>query len=253
MHLEEFATGGSFAHRLDPRIKIVTTLLFSLVLALTGTWTVMGAGLAAAALLVMTCRLDLKLLLARLFLVNFFIFFLWLFLPFTHPGPQWFLLGPLPVSREGVLLALSITLKSNAIVLATIGLLTTSPVFALVHALSHLRIPDKLLNLFFFTFRYFQVLHQEYLRLRGAMKVRCFRLKTNLHTYRSLAYLLAMLIIRGFDRSERVHQAMLCRGFKGRFWLLSHFHFHRLDYVFIGLAFPFISILAVLSWIQTIP
>ena len=253
MHLEEFASGGSFAHRLDPRIKILATALFSLVLALTGRWTVMGLGLAAAGLLVLACRLDFRLVLARLAMVNFFIVFLWIFLPFTHPGPPWFHLGPWAVSRDGFLLALSITLKSNAVVLSIIGLLTTSSVFALVHALSHLKAPDKLVNLFFFTFRYFQVLHQEYLRLRGAMKVRCFRLKTNLHTYRSLAYLVAMLLVRGFDRSERVHQAMLCRGFKGRFWLLSHFHYHRVDYVFIGLAVPFISLLAVLSWIQTIP
>ena len=128
--------------------------------------------------------------------------------------------------------ALAITIKSNAIVLSVMALLATSTVFTLVHALRHLYLPDKLVNMFFFTYRYFQVIHQEYLRLRSAMKIRCFRPRTNRHTYRSIAYLMGMLLVRSFDRSDRVQQAMLCRGYNGQFWVLDHFHLHRIDYQF---------------------
>ena len=63
---------------------------------------------------------------------------------------------------------------------------------------------DKLVHLFFFTFRYFQVIHQEYLRLRAAMRIRCFQPGTNGHTYRMLAYLLGMLLVRSYDRGQRL-------------------------------------------------
>lgn len=248
MHLEEFAEGTTFVHYLDPRIKILTAVLFSVVVALSDRLAVLGAALAVAFILLLLARLELKLVLTRLLIVNSFIIFLWFFLPFSFPGHEVFSFGPLTASREGLNLALVITVKSNAIVWTAIALLSTSKFHSLVHALAHFKIPDKLIHLFFFTFRYFQVIHQEYLRLRAAMRIRCFQPKTDRHTYRNLAYLLGMLLVRSFDRSERVYQAMLCRGYRGRFWMLDHFHLHRRDVVFLGIMILVTTALGVMEW-----
>jgi cobalt/nickel transport system permease protein len=67
------------------------------------------------------------------------------------------------------------------------------------------------------------VLREEYLRLRGAMKVRGFRPGTNWHTYRSFGYLVGMMLVRAIERSERILGAMKCRGFSGRIYLLQNF------------------------------
>jgi cobalt/nickel transport system permease protein len=123
-------------------------------------------------------------------------------------------------------------MKTNAIALATITLLGTSEVFSLAHALVHLRVPMKLVYLFFFFYRYISVMHEEYLRLRRAMTLRSFKPGTNIHTYRSYAYLIGMLLVRSFDRSERIYRAMLARGFQGRFPVMRHFHLHTADVVF---------------------
>jgi len=234
VHLEEFAAGSSFIHRLDPRVKIVSAAMFSIVAAAADRFAVLTAAIIAAALLVGLARLNPRRVLVRLAMVNVFVLLLWFFLPFSYPGQVLFRLGPLAATREGMIETLAITLKSNAIILAVIALLATSTIFSLVHALRHLKTPDKLVNLFFFTFRYFQVIHQEYLSLRAAMRVRCFRPRTDRHTYRSLAYLVGMLLVRSFDRSERVYQAMLCRGYQGRFWILDHFSLQRRDLIFLG-------------------
>ncbi len=95
------------------------------------------------------------------------------------------------------------------------------------HALAHLHVPRKLAHLLLFTVRYLDVLEREYRRLRAAMKVRSFRPRMNRHTYRAYGYLVGMLLVRSFDRSERVLAAMKCRGFRGRFYLLDHFAFCR--------------------------
>ncbi len=248
MHLEEFAAGVSFLHRLDPRVKILTAGVFSVVVALADRFPILLIGLGASILLILLARLSWGLVLTRLAIVNTFIIFLWLFLPFSHPGQPVFHLGPLTASKEGLAYALAITIKSNGIILAIIALLSTSTFFSLIHALRHLKAPDKLVHLFFFTFRYFQVIHQEYLRLRAAMRVRCFRPRSNMHTYRSLAYLIGMLLVRSYDRSERVYQAMLCRGYHGKFWILDHFHLHGRDVVFLILMTIFNLILAVGQW-----
>ena len=60
------------------------------------------------------------------------------------------------------------------------------------------------------------VLEEEYQRLARAARIRGFRAGTDLHTYRTYAYLVGMLFVRAADRAERVRNAMLCRGFNGQ-------------------------------------
>lgn len=231
MDIEEFALGNSFVHRLDPRVKIICAVIFSTVVAVNH-W-ILAAALAILfpMVLIVAARINVRRVLSRLAVVNTFILFLWLFLPFTFPGEVIYSLGPLEIHREGLLYALLITLKSNAIVLMVIALLGTSPVFNLVHALSHMGIPDKLVHIFFFCFRYVHVIHEEYHRLAKAMKIRSFQPRSDIHTYRAYAYLVGMILVRSFDRSKRILAAMKCRGFKGRFYILHHYEMKKFDYL----------------------
>jgi cobalt/nickel transport system permease protein len=232
MHLEEFAEGNSFLHRLDPRVKFITTTPYIFVIAIMQGVKGPFLALIISFLMVAFARINIKKLLGRLIVVNTFILFLWIFLPFSYPGEAVFHIGSLKATHEGFLYVLSITLKANAIVLATIAILGTSEVFSLAHALVHLRLPDKLIHLFFFFYRYISVLHEEYTRLKNAMSIRSFKPRTNIHTYKTYAYLVGMLIVRSFDRSQRIYRAMVCRGFGGKFRVMSHFELKRGDVLF---------------------
>ncbi|MBM3299612.1 MAG: cobalt ECF transporter T component CbiQ, partial [Deltaproteobacteria bacterium] len=219
MNVEEFSLGDSLIHRVDPRIKILAALIFSVVVALSDSLIATAVAFIFPSVLVILARVRLKSVLLRLAVANTFVVFLWFLIPFTHPGEVILSIGPLDVNREGVLHALLITLKCNSIVLAVIALLGTSQVFPLVHALSGLGVPDKLVHLFFFCYRYIHVVHEEYHRLVNAMKIRGFRPGTDLHTYRTYSYLVGMLLVRSFDRSWRIVAAMKCRGFKEKFYI----------------------------------
>lgn len=231
MHLEEFAFGQSLWHRMDPRVKIVGLVFFAFAAALSKDHGVLAVALCVSVLSLALARLDVRQVLARFGAVNAFVLFLWFFLPFTTPGDVIAHLGPFAVHRQGIALGLAITLKANTVAAATMVLLGTSGIFDLVHALDHLKVPRRLVWLFFFTYRYVTVIHQEYSRLRTGMAVRCFRLRPTRHGLRSLANLVGMLLVRSFDRSERIYQAMVLRGFSGTFWTLDHFHMHRSDWV----------------------
>jgi len=232
MHLEEFAEGNSFLHRLDPRVKFLTAIPYIFVIAIIQGTKGPFLALMISLLMIALSRISFKKLIGRLIVVNTFILALWIFLPFSYPGDTVFHIGFLKATREGFLYVLSITLKANAIVLATIAILGTSEVFSLAHALVHLRVPDKLVHLFFFFYRYISVLHEEYTKLRNAMIIRSFRPKTNMHTYKTYAYLVGMLIVRSYERSQRIYRAMLCRGFSGKFRVMSHFELKRTDILF---------------------
>jgi cobalt/nickel transport system permease protein len=231
LHLEEFAEGKSLWHRMDPRVKIIGLLSFAIVTAVSGDFYVLTLAACVALISLLLARLDSRQVAIRLFALNGFILFLWLFLPFTTAGEVVGRWGWLEVHREGVLLGVAITMKANSIAMATIALLGTSSIFDLVHALTHLKMPGKLVQLFFFSYRYISVIHQEYTRLRAGMRIRCFRPCMSMHSYRSVANLVGMLFVRSHDRSETIYKAMVLRGFNGTFWTIDHFHMHRSDWI----------------------
>lgn len=215
---------------MDPRVKILGVSAFAIVTAISAETATQLAALALALAALVTARLDWKKVLFRLGAVNLFVAFLWFFLPFTTPGHEVASIGPFTIKAEGLLVALGVTLKANAVMAALIALLGTSSVFALVHALTHIYVPQTLVQLFFFCYRYISTIHEEYTRLRAGMRIRSFSPRGNVHTYRSAANLIGMLFVRSFERSERIYQAMLLRGFDGTFWTLTHFHMRRSDW-----------------------
>ena len=54
-----------------------------------------------------------------------------------------------------------------------------------------------------------------------AMRARAFRPRADRRTWRALGWLLGMLMVRSFERAERVAGAMKCRGFDGTFHLMD--------------------------------
>ncbi len=245
---EKFSKGNSSIHKLDPRVKIITFSLFSMVVATSYKFPVIFISFLYPLSLILVSKVNLKEVLKSLLIVNAFILFLWIFLPFARGAVPWFNLGPLTVFKDGIEYATIITLKSNIIILSMITLIATSSVFSIVHALHHLHVPDKLVHLTFFTFRYAHVLYKECKKLTNAMKLRGFSPGTNIRTYRSYAYLIGNLILRSFDRAEMVYKAMVCRGFRGTFPLLYHFKMGEKDRVFLVLSLIYICFLAIGSW-----
>jgi cobalt/nickel transport system permease protein len=245
---EPFAEGESLFHRMDPRVKILGATGFSIVLAVATRPSVLLSGILFACLLVVLARLKVRQVFYRLLVVNTFVAFLWIFLPFTFPGEPVFSIGALNVSREGILKCLEITIKSNAIVLVSMALLSTSTVFGLVHGLHHLKVPHKLVHLFFFSFRYIHVINTEYHKIINAMKTRGFEPGTGLHTYRTYAYLLGTLFLKSSERSKRVYEAMICRGFDGTFWVYQHFSFRKRDLIALILMGFYVLLLAFMEW-----
>jgi cobalt/nickel transport system permease protein len=245
MHLEEFAEGNTFLHKLDPRIKLLILMPYIFVIAIMHGQKGPFIGLTFSVLLTVLAKLNMRRLLSRLIVVNVFVSLLWVFIPFSYSGEALFYIGSLKATREGILYALSITLKTNAIVLATIAILGTSGVFPLAHALVHLKVPNKFVHLFFFFYRYISVLHEEYTRLKNAMIIRSFSPGTNFHTYKSYAYLVGMLLVRGYERSQRIYNAMLCRGFAGKFPVINHFSLRKSDLVF-GLLISMVTLVLIL-------
>lgn len=248
---EPFSTGNSLLHRLDPRAKLVAAIVWSVTLAALNDLRVLLLGVICAAVLLVAARLKLPRLLQRLLVVNIFIAFLWLFLPWSTGGEAVATWGPITITREGLLLALQLTLRCNAIVWVCIALLGTSRLVDVAQALRALRVPQKLVLILFFCVRYIQSIHDEYGRMAAAIKLRAFKPRTTFHTYRTYANLVGLLLVRGHDRADRVHEAMVCRGFDGRLRTLDHRRLQKRDIAAAALLTGLTIILVVFECLTT--
>ena len=121
-------------------------------------------------------------------------------------------------------MAAQITLKSNTILLALIALIATMNFAILGYALNKLSVPDKIVHLLLMAYRYVFLIEQEYQRLIRTARIRGFRPGTNMHTYKTYASIVGMLLVRAAVRAEQIYKAMLCRGFKRKFYCLHEFN-----------------------------
>jgi len=249
---ESFSDGRSLIHDLDPRAKVIVAGIFSLMVAISDRLLPLIMAALLALIFVALAKLPVKKICYRLLVVNGLLLLIWLFLPFTMEGERLWSVGPLTATREGIIYSALITIKSNSIILTVMALIATMPAFTIGRALRHLHFPDKMVHLFYFTYRYIHAIQREYRRQINAIKIRGFIPRTNMHTYRTYAYLIGMLLIKSYDRAERVRAAMLCRGFKGQFYDLQEFSLRSSDLIIMILMLLAITGIGLLQWTEII-
>ncbi|MDR1776548.1 MAG: energy-coupling factor transporter transmembrane protein EcfT [Desulfovibrio sp.] len=233
---------------LDPRVRLLAAALASLCLALLRQIPSSLLGLALGMALLGLVRPRPEHLRRRLAAVNIFTFFLWCALPFTVQGES-VALGALNLSSAGLRLALLVTLKANAIFCvfqALVGAMSPSEAGC---ALKSLGCPPKLAFLFLVAGRYIHVLAAEWQALMDAAKLRAFTPKAGLHGWRTMACLLGLLLVRGYDRSQRACEAMRLRAFTGNFTTVTRF---RAGYADVFLAVGMVAFLAAVLWVEAI-
>lgn len=235
MALLAFIDAPSPIHRLDPRARLVVCALLLAVLSTVQDARLALAACAGCALALLAFQLPAGLLMRRFLALNLFLAMWWITVPWLDP-------------TNGLRLALTATAKANAMLLLISLLVSTIDIVSLGHALAHLRVPRKLVHLLLFTARYAEVLWAEQQRMQRAMRARAFRPRCDRHTYRSLIHLLGMLVVRSIDRADRILAAMQCRGYRGEFHLLHHFHFRRADAWFLFIGIDLAVLLALWNW-----
>jgi cobalt/nickel transport system permease protein len=230
------ATGAnrqvSWLGRVDPRVRILCAAAFAATVVACDRFGVLIAALSVALVLMAGSGLPPRRTLRRMAAMDGFILFMLVLLPFTVPGEPFLTVWGVSASWEGLEEAARIGLTANAVILALMALVGSMEPVTLGHALHTLRVPATLVHLLMFTVRYIDVLREEYLRLRQAMKARGFRPSTGWHTYRSFGYLVGMMLVRSLERSERILEAMKCRGFTGRLPLLEQWRVGITDLAF---------------------
>jgi cobalt/nickel transport system permease protein len=151
---------------------------------------------------------------ARRMLVEVPILIFALLLPFFGRGETTELLG-MTLSTEGLWGAWTILAKATLGVGASIVVSATTTIPDMIRGLDRLRVPRVLTAIAGFMVRYLDIVSGEFSRRRVAMASRGYEPRW-IWQSGPLAQSAGSLFIRSFERGERVHQAMVARGFTGR-------------------------------------
>ena len=204
----------SVVHSLPSHLKIIAVLFFVLVVVSTpiSYWPAFVIFLALVVCAAIAGKIAIPTLAKRALIEIPFIFFAVL-MPFFGTGER-FELGPLNLYRDGLLAGLSIVAKGTLGVLSAVILSTTTTAREILRGLERLRLPTIMVQIASFMLRYVNVISDEMERMKIARQSRGFD-ATGVKHWKVIATSAAALFIRSYERGERVHLAMLSRGFDG--------------------------------------
>jgi cobalt/nickel transport system permease protein len=212
--------GHSPVHRAPGHLKVLALLGFMLlVVATPGDWLPAFAGyLAVLVAVVAVSRVPATYLVKRMVVEVPFVVFA-LLMPFIATGPRVDVLG-VAVSQPGLTAAWTLLVKGTLGVLASLTLAATTEPRDLLAGLERLRVPNLLVQIMGFMVRYLDVVTDEMRRMRVARESRGFTARDVRH-WPVIARSAGALFIRSYERGERVHLAMLSRGYTGTLPRLS--------------------------------
>ena len=257
MHFDAFDRyhdTNSFIHRLDPRVKVVVTIAFILSNALLpdGAWITFGLSWLFLLLANALSELGLFFTLRRSLIALPFALVAVTVL-FSIPGEPLtsfhFLFWDLTITDAGLLRFESILVRSWLSVQMAILLVGTARFPDIVHALEHLRVPSILTTIIAFLYRYLFVLVDEVFRLLRAREARSAAV-AGVRAGGSVAWragvagsMAGQLFLRSYERSDRVYNAMLARGYTGHMQTMNPHEMHSVDYVTMAFAILFLLLL----------
>ncbi|ACZ83995.1 cobalt ECF transporter T component CbiQ [Streptosporangium roseum] len=213
-HHQLYRPGDTPVHRLPPQCKLAAVAGFALVVVATprewlwafGLYALLLAAVASAA------RVPFSFLLRRMVVEIPFVVFA-VALPFIGFGERVSFLG-LSFSVAGLWAAWNILAKATLGVIASVLLAATTEPRLMLLGAQRLRLPPLLVQIAMFMLRYMDVIIEEMRRMRVARESRGFVARDIRHIP-VVARSAGALFIRSYERGERVHLAMLSRGYSG--------------------------------------
>jgi cobalt/nickel transport system permease protein len=245
MHSDAFDRyhhGHSLIHSLDPRIKVVVTIAFIISNALLpdGAWAAFALAWGFILFANLFSQLGIGFTFRRSFVALPFALAAITVL-FSIPGRPvstfQFLMWDFTITDAGLLRFVSIVIRSWLSVQMAILLVAVTEFPKIIHALAHLRVPAILTIIISFLYRYLFVLVDEVLRLLRARQARSAVAAGRnpggsvMWQARIAGNMAGQLFLRSYERSDRVYNAMLSRGYKGELMTIHPHHLHARDWL----------------------
>lgn len=207
----------SFWNALAPKTHVLCVGLMVLAIALTpnGHWWTWGVYALATFCWMVLSKITWPVLLKRVAIEFSFIGTVLLGTLFQRGGEVLWQWGWLQVTETGLVVLGSVASKAILCLLLLNLLTLTTSVPALLQALVQLRVPPLLVAILASMYRYIGVLIDEFSAMRQAATSRNLMVSSRRRQRGILGNVFGSLFIRTLDRGDRIHQAMVARGYTG--------------------------------------
>ncbi|NIA30193.1 MAG: cobalt ECF transporter T component CbiQ [Actinobacteria bacterium] len=233
MHIEldRYARLKSPIHSWDPRFKIISLSALIFAFSFTKQLTLLPFIFVISIIVLLLSRLPLLYIFKRLKYIALFMVPMVILLSTTSGGKVLFSLKFIPVYAQGLTMSLLVVVRTFAILIVFFVMLETTPFNRTIKALHAIKMPDKLVSILFFTYRYIYVYLEELRKMRIALKLRGYKNAMNYHSLKTNGGIVASLLLRSFEQAERICSAMTLRGYTGKFIIRAQFRACWQDYV----------------------
>lgn len=226
---------GSAVHALDPRAKVVGLFAIT-VIAVSASlerWPVFVACAVMLVAVATVARISPATLWRRGLVIVPLILVVAVFVPFLREGGATWNIGFLTVSEAGLTTFGEVSAKATIGTLAAVLLAATTSFPSVLRALARLGVPGLLILIAGLMHRYLFVLAGELARMRASARSRCYRPRTALRAG-ALGGITGAFLLRAHARGERVHRAMLARGYTGTMPDTEPLRLTRVDLAFVA-------------------
>ena len=212
--LDRYAYLDSPIHRWHQGYKLVGLLSLIFAFAFVQNIWLLPVMIFATCVLFTLSKIPVSFLIKRLRYPSWFILAVIIFLPFISGQTVVLQLGYLTVKLEGCWQALLISVRFFCILTVSLVLFGTAPFLSSIKAMRSLGLPRVIVDMSLLSYRYLEELNDTLTTMQRAMKLRGFKPKgftrRNLQVF---AQLTGSILIRSYDRSLRIYQAMILRGY----------------------------------------
>ena len=234
-YLDTLSYKDTFVHRLDPRIKLIVILSFIITVVSNNKYEVLSLApfFILPVLFISLGDIPAGFILKKILIVSPFAFFIGIFNPVLDTGAMYNIAG-IEISG-GWVSFFSIMVKFVLTISAALLLIATTSFPGICNALLKLKAPEIFVSQLLFLYRYIFVLMEEAMKMIRARDMRSFDKKGK--GIKIFINLISVLFIRTIERSEKIYQAMLSRGFQGRIETMKIHRLAAADIVFALVSF----------------
>lgn len=256
----QYFPGRSPVHRMDPRVKLVLTMAFIVMLFMSSSFYGLLAGIAFTLLTFAVSRIPANMMLKSLKpIIPIIIFTALLNLLFVRTGDVLWQFKFIKITQEGVHTAVFMVVRIVCLIIGTSLLTyTTSPIDLtdaierLLSPLKKIKVPvHELAMMMTIALRFIPTLIEETDKIMSAQKARGADMESGslLQRARALIPILIPLFVSSFRRAEELALAMECRcyhGGEGR-TRMKQLRTGAADYIAIAVTAAFIGAVAVIN------
>src|SRR3989304_10576562 len=230
-YLDTLSYKNTLVHRLDPRVKILTSFIFILFVVSFPKYELSGLipFFFYPVFLLAVGDIPLKAITKKVIFVLHFAIFIGIFNPLLDTTV---ILSPFGIPISGGWISFcSIIIKFILTVSTALLLIAVTSFPGICEGLERLRFPRLLVIQLLFLYRYLFVFLEEALKTIRAREARSFGKKGK--EIKTFIRLISILLLRTVERSERIYQAMLSRGFRGEIRVHKRYSFRLQEIIFL--------------------